>query len=280
MPTIDVQVHCYERNHPGRPWVSVLAGPPEVTGADMIKAMDEVGVDGALLISVFAMYRWDASYAVAVHKQFPNRFALIKPVNPNDPKVGETIEEWAKMDGTVAVRIMMNPDVSTDPADPGINKVLSTAGKCDLPVNLMARGRLEQVAELAKRNPDTTLVIDHLGLEQPFHPPAPKEPWAELPKLLALAPHKNIVVKISGACTLSHEPFPYKDIRKPVDQILNTFGLDRCMWGTDWTRAVNLLTYKQGVDAFRAKDWLSDSDRATLMGGSLSKIYGWAPKKG
>jgi len=280
MPTIDVQVHCYERNHPGRPWVSVLAGPPEVTGADMIKAMDEVGVDGALLISVFAMYRWDASYAVGVHKQFPNRFALIKPVNPNDPKVGETIEEWGKMDGTVAVRIMMNPDVSTDPADPGINKVLSTAGKNGLAVNLMCRGRLPQVAELAKRNPNTTLVVDHLGLEQPFHPPAPKEPWHELPLLLALAPHKNIVVKISGACTLSHEPFPYKDIRKPVDQILNTFGLDRCMWGTDWTRAVNLLTYKQGVDAFRAKDWLSDSDRATLMGGSLTKIYDWAPKKG
>ena len=279
MPTVDVQVHCYERNHPGRPWVSVLAGPPEVTGPDMIKAMDEVGVDGALLISVFAMYRWDASYAVGVHKQFPNRFALIKPVNPNDPKVGETIEDWAKMDGTVAVRIMMNPDVSTDPSDPGINKVLATAGKNDLPVNLMCRGRLPQVGELAKRNPNTTLVIDHLGLEQPFHPPAPKEPWAELPHLLALAPHKNIVVKISGACTLSHEPFPYRDIRAPVSRILDTFGLDRCMWGTDWTRAVNLLTYKQGVDAFRAKDWLSDSDRATLMGGSLSKIYGWSPKK-
>jgi predicted TIM-barrel fold metal-dependent hydrolase len=280
MPTIDVQVHCYERDHPGRPWHAVLAGPPEVTGPDMIKAMDEVGVDGALLISVYTMYKWDASYAVSVHKQFPNRFALIKPVDSNDPKVGETIEEWAKMDGTVAVRIMFTPEVSTDPAHPGINKVLATAGKCDLPVNLMARGRLDQVAELAKRHPDTTLVIDHLGLEQPRKPPAPQEPWVELPKLLALAPHKNIVVKISGACTLSHEPFPYKDIRKPVDQILNTFGLDRCMWGTDWTRAVNLLTFKQGVDAFRAKDWLSDSDRETLMGGSLSKIYGWAPKKG
>jgi predicted TIM-barrel fold metal-dependent hydrolase len=279
MATIDVQVHCYERNHPGRPWHSVLAGPPEVTGPDMIKAMDAVGVDGALLISVFAMYRWDASYAVAVHKAHPDRFALIKPVNPNDPKVAETVAEWGAMDGTVAVRIMMNPDVSTDPADPGINRVLSAAGKADMPVNLMARGRLEQVGELAKRNPGTTLVIDHLGLEQPFHPPAPKEPWVELPKLLALAPHKNIVVKISGACTLSHETFPYKDIRAPVSRIIDAFGLDRCMWGTDWTRAVNLLTYKEGVDSFRAKDWLSDSDRATLMGGSLAKIYGWSPKK-
>jgi len=279
MATIDVQVHCYERNHPGRPWHAVLAGPPEVTGPDMIKAMDEVGVDGALLVSVYTMYRWDESYAVGVQKQFPDRFAVIKPVDSNDPKVGETIEEWAKRDGTVAVRIMMTPEVSTDPAHPGINKVLSTAGRNGFPVNLLCRGRLEQVAELAKRNPNTTLVIDHLGLEQPFQPPAPKEPWAELPKLLALAPHRNIVVKISGACTLSHEPFPYRDIRKPVDQIINAFGLDRCMWGTDWTRAVNLLTYKQGVEAFRAKDWLSDSDRAALMGGSLSKIYGWAPKK-
>lgn len=279
MATIDVQVHCYERNHPGRPWVAVLAGPPEVTGEDMIKAMDEVGVDGALMISVFAMYRFDASYAISVHKKYPDRFALIKPVDPNDPKVGEIVADWGAMDGTVAVRIMMNPDVSSDPADPGINRVLAAAGKADMPVNLMARGRLEQVAELAKRNPDTILVIDHLGLEQPFHPPAPKEPWVELPKLLALAPHKNIVVKISGACTLSHEKFPYKDIRAPVSRIIDTFGLDRCMWGTDWTRAVNLLTYKEGVDAFRAKDWLSDSDRATLMGGSLSKIYGWSPKK-
>ena len=279
MPTIDVQVHCYEHDHPGRPWVNVLAGPPEVTGADMIKAMDAVGVDGAIMVSVYAMYRWDASYAVGVHKRYPNRFALVKPVNPNDPAVGETIEEWATMDGTVAVRIMMTPEVSTDAADLGINKVLATAGKHGLPVNLMARGRLPQVAELAKRNPNTTLVIDHLGLEQPFHPPAPKEPWHELPILLALAPNPNIVVKISGACTLSHEKPPYTDIRAPIDKIISTFGLDRCMWGTDWTRAVNLLTYKDGVDAFRAKDWLSDSDRATLMGGSLSKIYKWTPKK-
>ncbi len=279
MATIDVQVHCYERNHPGRPWHAVLAGPPEVTGEDMIKAMDSVGVDSALLISVFTMYRWDASYAVSVRKAHPRRFALIKPVDPNDPKVTDTIAEWARMDGTVAVRIMMNPEVSKDPADPGINRVLAAAAKHDLPVNLLCWERLEQVAELAKRNPDTQLVIDHIGLQQPMAPPAPPQPWAQLAKLLALAPHKHVAVKISGGCTLSHEKFPYTDIRAPLGRIFDAFGLDRCIWGTDWTRAVNLLTYKEGVDAFRAADWLSASDRASLMGGTLSKIYGWAPSK-
>jgi len=277
--TIDAQVHCYERNHPGRPWHAALAGPPEVTGPDMIKAMDAVSVDGALLISVYTMYRWDASYAVAVHKAHPDRFGLIKPVNANDPKVVETIDEWAKMPGTVAIRIMMTPEISSDPSDPGINKVLAAAAKNDLPVNLLARGRMEQVTELAKRNPDTQIVIDHLGLEQPFVPPAPPKPWEELPKVLAVAKQKNVAIKITGACTLSHEKFPYKDIWDPLGRIFDAYGLDRCMWGTDWTRAVNLLTYKDGVEAFRVTDRMSDSDRAILMGGSLQKIYGWAPKK-
>ena len=50
------------------------------------------------------------------------------------------------------------------------------------------------------------------------------------------------------------------------------------MWGTDWTRAVGLLTYQQGVDAFRDTDRLSESDKATLMGGTLQRVYKWSPK--
>ena len=43
MVTIDAQVHAYERNHPGRPWVGNLYGPAEVTGDQMVAAMDAVG---------------------------------------------------------------------------------------------------------------------------------------------------------------------------------------------------------------------------------------------
>ena len=36
--TIDCQVHCYERNHPERPWQGHLEGPEEVTGDAMVAA--------------------------------------------------------------------------------------------------------------------------------------------------------------------------------------------------------------------------------------------------
>jgi L-fuconolactonase len=279
MPTIDSQVHAYERDHPGRPWAAVQPGPKEVTGDDMVAAMDAVGVDGALLVSPFVTYRYDASYAIEVRKAHPTRFALVKPVDPNDPAVAETIADWAAIDGTVGIRIMMRGDVSPDPADPGINRVLDAGARHGLPVNLWAIGRLEQASQLAARHPNTQLVIDHLGLSQPRDPPAPPRPWAELPTLLALAAHANVAVKVSGLCTLSHEPFPYNDIWDPIWRVLDAFGLDRCMWGTDWTRTFNVLTYRQGVEAFRVTDRLSDSDRVPLMGATLKRIYQWGPMK-
>jgi L-fuconolactonase len=280
MAIIDAQVHAYERDHSARPWADALAGPDQVSGDDMVAAMDAVGVDGALLVSVFTMYRYDASYAVSVRAAHPGRFALIKPVDPADPGVVETIDDWAAQDGTVAIRIMMNRDVSEDADDPGINRVLDAAARHGLPLNLLAWGRLEQAAKLAANKPDTSLVIDHLGLQQPFVPPAPPDPFAELEKVLELAQYKNVAIKITGACTLSHAPYPYDDIWDPLGQIFDAFGIDRCLWGTDWTRATNLLTYSQGVEPFRLTDRLSDSDRAALMGGTLARVYDWAPEQG
>jgi L-fuconolactonase len=279
MPTIDAQVHAYERDHPGRPWAAVLTGPPQVTGDDMVAAMDRAGVDGALLVSPFTMYRYDASYAIEVRNKYPGRFALIKPVNPSDPAVVDTIADWASTPGTVGIRIMMNRDVSEDPADPGLNRVLAAGARHGLPVNILCWGRLAQAHALAARNADTMIVIDHLGLQQPFEPPPPTQPFADLPEVMKVASQPNVAIKITGACTLSREPYPYKDIWDPLARIFDAFGIERCMWGTDWTRAVKLLTYQQGVDAFRNTDRVSESDKRTLMGGTLQRVYKWSPTR-
>src|SRR4029453_8488957 len=124
MPTIDVQVHVYERNHPGRPWHAVLHGPAEVTGDQMVAAMDEVGVDGAILVSPYTQYHYDASYALGVRRKHAGGFAGVKPVDPTDPKVGETIADWKKTPGTVGIRIMMAAGAPGRPVAPGANLAL------------------------------------------------------------------------------------------------------------------------------------------------------------
>ena len=213
-------------------------------------------VDGAVLVSPFTMYGYDASYALEVHRQHPGRFGLVKPVDAADPGVAETIADWAATPGTVGIRLMMNRGVSTDPADPGLNRVLTAAAQHALPVNLMCTGRLEQAAQMAGRHPNTQLVIDHLGLPQPQEPPAPAAPFADLPKLLALAAHANVAVKISGACTLSHA-LPYTTSGSALAHLRRVWPRPR-LWGR-LTRAVKVVTY-QGGRGFRHR-CLSDSDR-------------------
>ncbi len=277
MKTIDAQVHTYENNHPDRPWVGTLAGPPSVTGDAMVAAMDAVGIDGALLVSPYAMYRYDASYALECYAKHPGRFGLIKPVDSTDPAVVETIADWAATTGTVAIRLMLADGDKINLNSSGIKRVLSAAAKHAMPINIHCWGRTEMAAELAGRFPDTQLVIDHLGLKQPLEQPRLANPFGDLPKVLELAGYDNIAIKISGACTLSNESYPFHDIWDPLEKIFDAFGIDRCLWGTDWTRAVNFLTYQQGVEPFRLTDRLSDTDRAALMGGSLEKIYKWSP---
>src|SRR5689334_11019102 len=114
MPILDAQVHAYERNRPERPWIGTLYGPEEVTGDQMVAAMDAVGVDGAILVSPFSMYRYDASYALEVYAAHPERFRLVKPVDPTDPAVVDTIAGWAITKGAVGIRIFLRDNISTD----------------------------------------------------------------------------------------------------------------------------------------------------------------------
>ncbi len=275
-PVIDVQVHAYERDRPERPWHDVLAGPEEVTGDDMVAAMADVGVDGALLVSPFSMYQYDASYALEVYEKHPGSFGLIRPFDPDSDTIEAEMEDWTSRPGVVGARIML-ARIEIEANHPGVNRILTAGAKADVPINVMCSGKLGIFREMARNHPNTQLVIDHLGLAQPYEPPAPDDAWSDLPEVLALAEFDNVAIKISGACTLSKEPFPYPDIWEPLGQLFRVYGFDRCMWGTDWTRAVNLLTYQQGVEAFRVTDELSDAERATLMGGSLQNIYKWSP---
>jgi L-fuconolactonase len=171
MTIIDSQVHAYEANTTKRPWRSVPNWPDHVTGDEMVAAMDKVGVDGAIFISPFSMYRYDASYAVEVQRAHPDRFAIVKPVDPDDPAVDDVVADWKRTPGAVGIRIMLTPEAKRDPNDPRLDRIARAAVKDDLPVNILFWGNLDAGVALIDRHPDTRFIIDHLAILQPAHHP-------------------------------------------------------------------------------------------------------------
>ena len=97
---------------------------------------------------------------------------------------------------------------------------------------------------------------------------------------LELARRPNAVIKVSGACTLSREPYPFSDIWDPLARVFDAWSFDRCLWGTDWTRAFAVVNYEQAVEPFVKASRLGETERAMLMGGACARAYGWSPKKG
>ncbi len=279
MPIIDSQVHAYEANTPQRPWATIPNWPAHVTGDEMVAAMDAVGVDGAIMISPFATYRYDASYAEDVARRHPDRMAIVKPVDPDDENVADVIAKWKETQGAVGIRIFLREEEKRAADHPGFDRICKAAVHYDLPLNFLFWGRVDDGMKIIDRHPETRFIVDHLGLLQPRVPPAPAEPWADLPKILDLAKRPNAVIKISGACTLSKQPYPFPDIWDPLKRIFDAWGFERCLWGTDWTRAFVVVNYENAVKPFLETKTLSDSERAMLMGGACAKAYGWSPKR-
>src|SRR6201982_417588 len=178
MTIIDSQVHAYEANTPKRPWATVPNWPDHVTGDEMVAAMDKVGVDGAIFISAFSMYRYDASYAVEVQKAHPGRFAIVKPVDPDNPAVGDVIADWKQTPGAGGIRIMLTKEPGRDrtPTDPGLDRIARAAVKHALPVNILCWGNVDAGTALIDRHPDTRFIIDHLAIPQPRTLPDPPQP--------------------------------------------------------------------------------------------------------
>ena len=279
MPIIDSQVHAYEPNTPKRPWFKTPNWPPSATGDELVAAMDKLGVDGSIFISSFSMYRYDSSYAVEVRQKHPTRFALVKPVDPADPAAADVVADWKRTPGTVGIRLILTTEVKREPDDAGFATILRAARAHDFPVNLLCWGNLDKATQLIDRHPDNRFIIDHLGILQPHDPPAPPEPWADLPKVLALAKRPNVVIKVSGACTLSKEPYPFNDIWDPLARVFDAWSFERCLWGTDWTRANAVVNFENAVRPFYETNRLTASERAMLMGGACAKTYRWEPKK-
>ena len=156
-----------------------LEGPDEVTGDDMVAAMDSVGVDGALLVSPFSMYGYDASYALEVYAKHPSRFGLIRPFDPHSEATADEMVQWTGLPGVVGARIMLAYQ-PFEANDPGLNRILDAGAHAGVPVNVLCWGKLPLMHDLARRHPNTRLVIDHVGLVQPFKPPLPPDPFARV----------------------------------------------------------------------------------------------------
>ena len=120
--------------------------------------------------------------------------------------------------------------------------------------------------------PQLTFVLDHCA--KPPVDSGELEPWAS--RIRALAAHPNVVCKLSGLVTQDEwaaQPDPSR-LRACADVVLESFGPNRVMFGSDWPVCLLAASYSEvlGV-AKELTSGLSDSERTAVFDTTAREIY-------
>lgn len=267
MPIVDAHIHLWANNVPSPPHRQIASWSAE----EALAEMDAAGVDAA----VIQPPSWDPdanAIAEDAARRYPNRFAILGWFPPEKAESRALVESWKARPGQKGLRFtFMRPGQETWPTDGTMEWLWEAAERAGLPVALAAGGFLPVVGTIAARYPNLKLIIDHFGTPSRAKDAAA---WVNLPILTGLAKHKNIALKVTGAPSLSSEPYPFRNLQAPLRAIYDAFGPSRMFWGTDITRLTT--PWRQCVTLFTEElPWLSARDKELIMGRALCDWLGW-----
>lgn len=287
MEVVDAQLHGWEADRPGRPWSAAYGRSDAVEArnrahhaahpvgySELLAWMEGAGVDAALLVTS-AVYGTDNSYALEAVTRHPARFGVVGRVDPTAPDLEHLVAE-CRARGLLGIRLVIGSEAERAAFRAGrFEGLFRLCALHRIPLCVFPPGLLPELHPLAAALPELPLVIDHLGLGQPPLMDAATDPFAQLPDLLALARHPNVSVKLTGAPVLSRQPYPFPDLWPHLHRVLDAFGPERVMWGSDATRTAPLVGYREALAYLRDSDQLSTAEKALVLGGSLQRIFGW-----
>jgi L-fuconolactonase len=131
--------------------------------------------------------------------------------------------------------------------------------------------QLPAAIETVRALPELTFVLDHLS--KPPIASGELEPWARDVKTLAAEP--NIFCKLSGMVTEAPwAGWTTSALRPYAEVVLDAFGPERVMFGSDWPVCLLAASYAEVVDA--AAELLagfSPDERAAVFGGTAVRAY-------
>ena len=121
------------------------------------------------------------------------------------------------------------------------------------------------------RLPNLPLVVDHLA--KPRIRDGQIDPWRN--HLVAAARCENMYCKLSGMITeANHNHWTPEDLKPYVETALEAFGVERCMFGSDWPVCELAGSYQQVYDALVAAIGpVSEDEREHLFGKTAARFY-------
>lgn len=244
--------------------------------ADLEGTLSAHGIDGTVLVQAAATV-FETEYMLGLADVTPWIKGVVGWVNfENSEDIGH-LQRLAHHPKFLGVRPMIQdiPDVNWMLRD---DVQWAFKAICDLDLTFDALGfpqHLPNFLTLAKRYPDMRVVYDHCMKPQIRAQRTGKDAYSDWAEGMArLAAETGGFCKLSGLVTEADAGWHVGDLEPFARHVINVFGHDRTMWGSDWP--VCRLQAEYGDWLKQAKhltDHLSPAQRSEIFGGTATRFY-------
>ena len=266
---IDTHTHVVSSDkakHPldpgARGWSTEVSNDVE----DLIKEMDDAGVECATLVQPNATYGLDNIYQCDSAKLYSPRTVSVGILDPAASDAAEKLSYWVNEHGMNGVRLQSQ----AEPDDPSCDAIWERAEALDVPISIGGGGQPDKVnrmRNIGARHPNVLFAPDHFaGWSGSDDKPAMTAALEEMAKL------PNAHLRISSTSL-----GPYADLsaadKDLFRQVIRAFTPQRVMWGSNFPSSRDGGYIGQVKLGQTALPWLSDDDREWIMGKSAHKLW-------
>jgi predicted TIM-barrel fold metal-dependent hydrolase len=259
-------------------------------------AMDAVGVS-ALIMDEFAgvdangrvlpgiesprgVWRAAHPFAGAAVQRYPARFAYLDRVDPRDPDIDLRMEGVSSATGCVGLRIAEVHDVTGQIADGVYDRYFRLAEVNGIHVFVKASERPGVLEPVLTRHPNLRVSLDHTGVAfDAIDRDGNRE--RRVRHLLDLARYPNLSLLWCHVERLTWENYPFADTLPILRRVLDAYGAERVMWGSDCTEARNPCrsarpcSWAQTMHYLLDADQFSELEMRALFGMTARALLNW-----
>ena len=272
---IDAHQHFWKYNESDYVWM----GPEHATirrdflPADLAPLLDSVDFDGSVAVQARQMTE-ETRWLLRLAEDHPRMLGVVGWVDLCSTDAEAQISAFASHPRLVGVRHVVHDEPDNEfvlrvDFQRGVGLLEPAGLTYDL---LLFPRHIRPAVRLADAFPNQRFVVDHIA--KPPIVAGETEPWAT--DLREIARRDNVWCKLSGMVTeADHRSWAPSDMTPYLDVVLEAFGVDRLMIGSDWPVCTLAGEYREVMEiVLRYVDRLSPDERGAILGGTCARFYG------
>lgn len=272
-PAIDAHHHLWRYSPTEYGWIDdrMAALRRDFLPADLVVELANAGIDGAVTVQARQSLE-ETSWLLELAQGCKAIRGVVGWAPIASPDFEASVGALAANPELVGLRHIVQAEPNGFLDRPDFNRGIRAVSGSGLAYDLLVlEPQLQEAIRFVDRHPQQVFILDHIA--KPKIAVAEIEPWRT--HIHELSKRGNVCCKISGIVTeASWSSWSQESLQPYLDTVVNAFGPNRLMAGSDWPVCLVATSYVRWWQVLRKYfAAFSDGERAEIFGGTAVRAY-------